>query len=165
MADISKTILGIFDTAKVIFNYKTKFFKDIPMNKRSKAIGPLPLEIDAAVKLAKEILDEKEKDASGVFCITGINKTNQEIVVAISDGIHDLNDLITLFNEKRWKSFRNPSASILAQVKELSERTTRFFHMFASSVLSDASPSIDVETILTDSKAINFWKVNIQPSL
>ena len=163
MADISKTILGIFEASKVIFNYKTKFFKDIPMNKRSKAIGPLPLEIDAAVKLAKEILDEKEKDASGVFCITGINKTNQEIVVAISDGIRDINDLIKKYNESRWKFFKSTATKTLAEIKVLSERVEKFFHMFASTVQGGTSP-LDVDTILTDSKAISFWKTYIQSS-
>lgn len=165
MTDISVTIGDIYKTAQVILNYKTKFFKDIPQNKRSKAIGPLPPEIDSAVKLAQEILNEKEKDAGGVFCLNGIKKTNYEIIVAISDGIRDLNDNITLFNEKRWKTFRNPTPAILAQIKELSERTLRFFHMFASAILTETSPAIDVENILTDSKAIAFWRNNIQPSL
>lgn len=165
MTDISKTILDIFSAATVIFNYKTKFFKDIPQNKRSKPIGPIPNEIDTAIKLAKEILDEKEKDASGVFCISGINKTNQEIIVAISDGIRDLNDLINKYNESRWKFWKNSANAHLANIKDLAERTTRFFYMFSSSVQDDSSPVMDVESILSDPNAVKFWKVNVQPSL
>ena len=161
MADISKTILGIFDAAKVVSDYKSKFFKDVPRGKT--VVNALPQEITCAVNLANLILGERDKEASGVFNVMGIGKNNHDIVVAISDGIRDINDLIKKYNESRWKFFKSTATKTLAEIKVLSERVEKFFHMFASTVQGGTSP-LDVDTILTDSKAISFWKTYIQSS-
>lgn len=161
MTDISKTIAGIFEAAKAIYDYKTRFFRDVPRGKTT--VNSLPPEITDAVNFAKKILDESSKEASGVFCPIGIGKNNQDIVVAISDGIHDLNDLVNKYNDSRWKFFKSTANKTLAEIKVLSERIDKFFCMFATTVQGGSTP-VEVETILTDNKAVYFWKTYIQPT-
>lgn len=156
-------VSNIFKVAEVIAKYKSKFFKDIPSSKRGKTFNSMPTELERATKLAAEILSEKDKDMGGAFCPSGITKDNRDIVQAISDGLLDLKDAIEEYEKKRWKLFGGNK--VLPKVNELTDRISKFFYMFVSSTTSAGSPAMDLETILTDPKAIAFWRQNIERSL
>lgn len=145
-------IKSIFDASDDIIYYEKKWSGE-------GTLESTPAEVRKTFVLGKEILGERAKECSGVFFMNNINKNNKEIIIAIKDGLFEIAELLKDYNKKR-SSWFSRTGSIIKEIGETTNVTTKMFKIFYSSITCDSTPQITSDEIIHDKKAQAFWKAN-----
>lgn len=148
------TLYGeIRGSVELIAEFKEKWSKDVPQNK---SVPAVPRELAKVFNLGERF----QKEFFITVNIEMLTKDHKDVITAIDDDLDEIIQNVQAYYAKRW-NFLSRHTAIFKELDVLTDKVSKFFDIFMTSISIGSPPQGNPDDILTDHKACTFWKTCI----